>query len=537
MGTNQNTKNHAARNDVLPCVSPGKVPRLPPQVAITDRSWPFLGSFAVHAVLVAIISCPALQYPITVGSQSPNIIWFSTASLPDSSEETESLLHGPSVAFAAQQEASMNESSRQPPASPDGPVSADYQENAPEQTADTTEPALTIAAPMTAKRTIEKIKTLKPPHENPPRPAPVSTPLPKPAPIPVLAKIVTIPLEAEPESPQALPAIQPAMTKVSENRSFDEEKSQQNEDDRKSREIIEQNQLAVEELRREQIILEQELRANQEKTERERERVAAEKARLKQQAADKLRRAKELLAIQNRLDLERTAAEKARQKKLASEIELQKRKNLEEALHKQETEHVARAKAEQNLSAGTRQNKPAPQQHKKTPETQSPVKAAEKTLSLPLVKGDFKLVITGPVPTDTTITFTDFARSRWSRPFSRAESLRKTKIVPIVATTRNNSREVVIARANPGIYTVTAESAGEPANVTLTLKLYEETTTAVTRELGKHTIARKKVLLKILMPDGILWDDDAAFSGNMEDSEGVTKFNTETGLMWKEYTE
>jgi len=37
------------------------------------------------------------------------------------------------------------------------------------------------------------------------------------------------------------------------------------------------------------------------------------------------------------------------------------------------------------------------------------------------------------------------------------------------------------------------------------------------------------------MPEGILWEDEAAFSGSMEDSEGVTKFNSETGLLWKEY--
>jgi len=39
------------------------------------------------------------------------------------------------------------------------------------------------------------------------------------------------------------------------------------------------------------------------------------------------------------------------------------------------------------------------------------------------------------------------------------------------------------------------------------------------------------------MPDAILWDDESAFSGSMEDSNSVTKFNSETGLVWKEYND
>jgi hypothetical protein len=32
-----------------------------------------------------------------------------------------------------------------------------------------------------------------------------------------------------------------------------------------------------------------------------------------------------------------------------------------------------------------------------------------------------------------------------------------------------------------------------------------------------------------------LWSDDSFFSGSIEDSESVTKFNTDTGIVWKEY--
>ena len=59
----------------------------------------------------------------------------------------------------------------------------------------------------------------------------------------------------------------------------------------------------------------------------------------------------------------------------------------------------------------------------------------------------------------------------------------------------------------------------------------------IVKELGKQALARKTVLCRILMPEGILWSDDQEFTGNMEDSESVTKFNTTTGLMWKEYNQ
>lgn len=53
--------------------------------------------------------------------------------------------------------------------------------------------------------------------------------------------------------------------------------------------------------------------------------------------------------------------------------------------------------------------------------------------------------------------------------------------------------------------------------------------------LGKRTISRRSVLAKVLMPEAILWDDDAAFTGSLEDAGSTTKFNSNTGLYWKEY--
>lgn len=39
---------------------------------------------------------------------------------------------------------------------------------------------------------------------------------------------------------------------------------------------------------------------------------------------------------------------------------------------------------------------------------------------------------------------------------------------------------------------------------------------------------------KFLFPDMIFWDDEDAFTGSIEDSDSLTKFNPERGLLWKE---
>jgi hypothetical protein len=40
--------------------------------------------------------------------------------------------------------------------------------------------------------------------------------------------------------------------------------------------------------------------------------------------------------------------------------------------------------------------------------------------------------------------------------------------------------------------------------------------------------------VRFLMPDAVFWDDEDFFSGNIEDSSYITKFNYDKGLIWKE---
>jgi|GEM_PF-3949584 len=69
----------------------------------------------------------------------------------------------------------------------------------------------------------------------------------------------------------------------------------------------------------------------------------------------------------------------------------------------------------------------------------------------------------------------------------------------------------------------------------ITIRLYEPGPRQRIRKLSKQEIASGVTVVRILMPEGILWDDPSAFSGSMEDSESVTRYNTDSGLVWKEY--
>lgn len=53
--------------------------------------------------------------------------------------------------------------------------------------------------------------------------------------------------------------------------------------------------------------------------------------------------------------------------------------------------------------------------------------------------------------------------------------------------------------------------------------------------MAEREISGKTEVARLLMPEGILWEDETAFSGTIEDSDSITKLNAESGLVWKEY--
>lgn len=101
----------------------------------------------------------------------------------------------------------------------------------------------------------------------------------------------------------------------------------------------------------------------------------------------------------------------------------------------------------------------------------------------------------------------------------------------------DNSRLFVIAKTRPGVYTILSEPSGGGAEATVVLKIYEGTAKSVTRDLGRQRFERRMIITRVLMPEGILWSDERSFTGSIEDSEGITRFNSETGLVWRESSE
>ena len=154
------------------------------------------------------------------------------------------------------------------------------------------------------------------------------------------------------------------------------------------------------------------------------------------------------------------------------------------------------------------------------------------------LRGDLKMVIAGDSSIKLLVTFREFPKARRNRVQTRAEAKREQRIVPVFVRTQHETREAVIETAREGIYLFSAESGqGEPAQATFTLKLFETGSREKVTQIGTRNISGKVVLAKILMPEGILWDDEAAFTGSLEDSNSTTKFNAQTGLYWREYND
>ena len=153
------------------------------------------------------------------------------------------------------------------------------------------------------------------------------------------------------------------------------------------------------------------------------------------------------------------------------------------------------------------------------------------------LQGDLKMVITGDSGIKLSVTFKPYPKARRSKPLTRAESRLEQQILPLFGE-RELSREAVIEKAGEGVYTFRAESeTGRPARASFTLKIFESGAQGRVARLGTRTVAGEVVLAKVMMPEGILWDDDSAFTGSLEDAGSTTKFNAETGLCWKEYND
>jgi len=252
--------------------------------------------------------------------------------------------------------------------------------------------------------------------------------------------------------------------------------------------------------------------------------LSQEKARWQQVAleqAEKARKARELS------EQKRLAQEKARRQQVAREQERDS-KTRDEAHRKIDQQNRDRILQENNGLAAERSRSDQPAKVNNIRET--------KGIPVPTVRGDLKLVVSGTRNQPLTVTFKEFRKSRRDRPFTRAEARSGIPVFPVIVTTRADMREAVIEKAKEGIYTFSQEHCSNCDN-SFSLILYEATAKKVKKIVRPHSVGGKDVVARILMPEGILWDDEAAFTGSMEDTDSITKFESTSGLVWKEYTE
>jgi hypothetical protein len=160
-----------------------------------------------------------------------------------------------------------------------------------------------------------------------------------------------------------------------------------------------------------------------------------------------------------------------------------------------------------------------------------------KGLVISSLHGDLKMVISGDSGIRLFVTFRPYPKPSRER-ISRSEAREQQKVLPLVARIKPETKEAVIETAREGVYTFAAESERrEGAKAAFTLKIFESGNREKVANIGTRTVSGRKVLAKVLMPEGILWDDESAFSGSLEDSDSTTKFDAQTGVYWKEYND
>ena len=176
--------------------------------------------------------------------------------------------------------------------------------------------------------------------------------------------------------------------------------------------------------------------------------------------------------------------------------------------------------------------KPAQPEIKQAPQPPPP----PQLILHPPVTGDLKLVITGDVEVKVEVSFRPFPKNRRSKAFTRWEAEKRRSVLPKMVRTKEKVHEAVVEITEEGVYFIVVRpDSGKQGTAELVLKIRESRPGAATKNLGSRKIDGTFEVAKVLMPEGILWNDDSYFTGDMEDADSITKFHTGTGLMWREY--
>ena len=94
-------------------------------------------------------------------------------------------------------------------------------------------------------------------------------------------------------------------------------------------------------------------------------------------------------------------------------------------------------------------------------------------------------------------------------------------------------RVFTVPRAEHAAYEFVVENTGDPGRIRLVFSLYETRAWERVKEY-EMDLSSGKVIIRFLVPEGVFWDDEDQFTGMVDGPDTVTKFNDETGLVWRE---
>jgi hypothetical protein len=119
---------------------------------------------------------------------------------------------------------------------------------------------------------------------------------------------------------------------------------------------------------------------------------------------------------------------------------------------------------------------------------------------------------------------------------------KEKKIEAIAETKRNNDAEnemktvFSVEKSGEGIYAFVIENRNMiPYNTEVVFALYGGQKRERIKKISAVSVPPSSMLrFMFVLPDTVFWDDEKSFTGGIEDSDFITKFNDETGFVWKE---
>jgi len=105
-----------------------------------------------------------------------------------------------------------------------------------------------------------------------------------------------------------------------------------------------------------------------------------------------------------------------------------------------------------------------------------------------------------------------------------------------IADTSKVKRSLSVSKAEKAMYVFVLENRKrQNCEVDIIFRLFEGKAGERIKEIKPVELSPNDVLkFKFILPEAVFWDDDYYFTGNIESSDMMTKFNDKTGLIWKE---